>query len=135
MKNITPRLQEEIRKGSSDPQGAEPPIKEWWLEGSSPTEARPGRTDSRWLMREEGSFSYSRLDPDTGRRTPRDSATKGFPKATQRRPRTSTPASNPWDPLSHTNGPTWPPDSSQPHQTFYWLWEVRTQHKVTNSSG
>lgn len=35
-------------------------------------EARSRRTDSRWLMREEGKLSYPRLDPDTGRRMPRD---------------------------------------------------------------
>lgn len=98
-------------------------------------EARSRRTDSRWLMREEGKFSYSMLDPDTGRRMPRESATDGFSKATQGRPKTTSPASNPWDAPSHTNVPTWPSDSSQLHQTFYWLWEVRRQHKVTNSSG
>ena len=35
-------------------------------------EARSRRADSRWLMREEGRFSYSRLDPDWQKDTQRE---------------------------------------------------------------
>jgi len=41
LRKNTLSFQEEVRKGTLDSQGVEPPSKGWWLEGSSLREDRP----------------------------------------------------------------------------------------------
>ena len=63
----------------------------------------------RW----EGSQTLQ-LEPDTGRRRPRDGA-RGLFKATQGRGKTQTPVSHPGEPPNPTNAPAWPPTPTQGH--------------------
>ena len=62
----------------------------------------------RW----EGSQTLQ-LEPDTGRRRPRDGA-RGLFKATQGRGKTQTPVSHPGEPPNPTNAPARPPTPTQP---------------------
>lgn len=77
--------------------------------------------------------SDSTLEPDTGRRMPREGA-RALSKATQDRVKTQMPTSHLWDtppPHTHTQLHKWP----APSNLFFWLWEVRRQRKVPSSSG